>query len=187
MHNLGYRTTVVKSKDEFEEKSNIVYEEIMSDSYVDYCDIGAIKWLPEVQTIEEARKSVSKAWNEDEHHSYAINFTEKLFTNYIKLQDRLEAEKKKLKDYEEKSAIKNHKSATVGCDHCGSKLATKYMNSHYCPLCNHDLYSKTIKDTISRYRTNISDLEKKVRDYPEKDGRVKQTKILLAVSFDYHT
>ena len=42
----------------------------------------------------------------------------------------------------------NHKSATVGCKNCGSKIALKYLRSNICPVCRKDLRPETTQKRI---------------------------------------
>lgn len=79
------------------------------------------------------------------------------------LKERLEKENQKLKDYIEKTDCKNFKAKLITCSKCESKINKKYILRNTCPLCRHDLRSKTVIETTQRYQDNIQKLTNEIR------------------------
>lgn len=80
----------------------------------------------------------------------------------LNLQERLEREKQKLRDYTEKSDCKNFKAKLITCSGCGSKINKKYITGGECPLCRTDLRSKTVIETTERYLVNINNISSEI-------------------------
>ena len=104
------------------------------------------------------------------------------------LKIRCEKEREKSRDYSEAHAIKNFKSALVGCPKCNSKLNKNYIHRDSCPLCGQDLRSKTTIDTLAKYDANIKDLLKQIKEEERKlnQKRQKQAEIKWLVKYEYH-
>lgn len=64
------------------------------------------------------------------------------------------------------------KSEYIGCKHCGSKLARKYIKSNHCPLCNKDIRPESTLARLSNMKAKITKLEE---DY-KKQKRVEDAK-----------
>ena len=64
----------------------------------------------------------------------------------------------KLNDYIKKNDCKNFKAKLITCPKCESKINKKYILRNMCPLCKHDLRSKTVIETTQRYQNNIQKL-----------------------------
>lgn len=79
------------------------------------------------------------------------------------LKERLERENQKLKDYIKKTDCKNFKAKLITCQKCESKINKKYIFGNTCPLCRHDLRSKTVIETTQRYQNNIQKLTDEIR------------------------
>ena len=195
MHTRDYNFYYFKSYDDYianiSSKINELDEEFDRDSDIDYADIQSIKELSLVcGSKKEASEFLRSKFNENEYNSYMVKYIDKVSSKQVTLEDRIIKEKQKLKDYMEKNDISHHKSATVGCEKCGSKLATKYMKGQrYCPLCRNDLWSKTIKDTISRYNDNINKMTREYNTMLREGikGNVKQTRVAVLLAYDYHS
>ena len=71
--------------------------------------------------------------------------------------------------------FENHKSATVGCKNCGSKIALKYLRSNICPVCKEDLRPETTQKRIKALKEKASVLIDK-RDSMERAERKKNLK-----------
>lgn len=69
-----------------------------------------------------------------------------------------------LSKYVAKNDVKNRKSLYIGCTKCGSKLNKNYIRlgpvSQWCPVCNENLFSETVKSRISKYQEDIEAQEK---------------------------
>lgn len=78
------------------------------------------------------------------------------------LKERLEREHQKLNDYIKKNDCKNFKAKLITCPKCESKINKKYILRNMCPLCKHDLRSKTVIETTQRYQNNIQKLSDEI-------------------------
>lgn len=190
MHNLGYNLVVCDTTSDIKKEMGRIEDSFNEDSRVDYVDIGSLNVISGTcNTKDEASKVLTQKYNENEYRSYAIKFNEKVSSSRVKAEEKLKKEQEKLVDYVKKNDISKHKSATVGCSRCGSKLATKYMKEKTdCPVCGNYLMSKTYQDTISRYKKNIMELQRELqKGYADKNGRTTRTKYLALISYDYHS
>ena len=50
----------------------------------------------------------------------------------------------------------------ITCPKCESKINKKYILRNMCPLCKHDLRSKTVIETTQRYQNNIQKLSDEI-------------------------
>lgn len=192
MHTVWYDLFSCKKEEEIRDKMNDVYKNIMSDSSVDYCEIGSVKKIYEIApSLEEAEKILRKKFDDDEYSSYLIKYKRKRSAKLKNLEERLEKEEEKLKDFEKKSNVRNHKSKSIGCTGCESKISISYIKDNICPVCGNDLRSKTDLNRISTYKKNIRDLKIAVEDEKSKQKRTSKdcetTEWLLLVAYDYHS
>lgn len=97
----------------------------------------------------------------------------------IGLETRLQKEKEKMNDYKAAHQIINYKAKLVTCSKCGSKINKIYIKDDRCPLCNHNLQSKTTKDTIERYTKKIEELKKAIKDEKIKNKKKLPVKYVL--------
>ncbi len=89
-------------------------------------------------------------------------------------------EKNKLGKYIKKSrGCRNHKSKFIECPGCGSRLNRKSISDDKCPLCGQDISNSTVKKTIKRYKNNIKEMEKELREEREKLSHKAKTKYLF--------
>ena len=138
-------------------------EKEFDNSNVDYYNIERISSNSKhFKTKEEARNYLNECWKNDCEYSYLATYDFRRSQKYVSLRKRLETEEKKLVDYRKAHSCNNFKSALIGCDQCGSKIAKEYIKNDECPVCGHDLRSQTTKDTIKRYENNIKDLKKQI-------------------------
>lgn len=198
MHTIGYFYKIANSTNDFKKLINEAYDSIMSDPNIDYCNIGPIKEIYENSLLEEtdAMNVIDeKTKNYDTSYSYYIPFLRKRSALLKSLESRLEKEESKLADYTKKSSIKNRKSESVTCTYCKSKLTISFLSANLCPVCQTSLLSKTTLDTISRYKKNISDLNRQIQ---QEKTRLKKEKVktkksdgvknyILAIHYDYHS
>ena len=78
-------------------------------------------------------------------------------------KERLYVLENKYKTYDKDTDVRVARTSEfIGCQKCGSKLKRIYLKSTYCPLCGEDLRSKTVQDTLQRYRIRIKELKKKL-------------------------
>ena len=160
---------------------------------VDYYEIAyASNTYKHFKTKQEARKYLTECWDKNPDNSYYCTYDFKRSSKYVSLRQRLKTEEKKLEDYSKKHSASSFKAKLIGCDYCGSKIAKTWIkNGNECPVCGNDLRSKTTIETIKRYRQNISDLNKQIRDEEKNMQNKKNSKLttkgtLVLVAIDSH-
>ena len=80
---------------------------------------------------------------------------------------------------------KGAKSKFVSCKKCGSKIATGYLHSNYCPVCREDLRPKSLLDSIKSMHDRRDELDKKIREATIKAS--KKAPLYWLVKIEYHT
>ena len=84
---------------------------------------------------------------------------------------RLERLRTELRAMHEKSLPKHRKSEYIGCPGCGSKLARVLLYDRYaCPLCDHDLHSRSAVKSIDAKVEKMAEVREKLRDSRIADG-----------------
>ena len=144
-----------------------------------HTSITAIKWHDNVclDSYEDAEKFIEK------HDSYygqlAVKYKEQKDFKPSKaladMQERLKQAKKAYYELDNAFHFKNHKSATVGCKECGSKIAIGYLHSNCCPVCHKDLRPESTLARILALKNKMNDLAKKCKE-KEKAERLKSIK-----------
>ena len=140
-------------------------------------------------------ETVCKSFEEAEELADSLNWKGKnsLLIPYKDVGDRdiwtIEVNTVYLNIYHEKNNLekyikrtkgcRNHKSKFVGCPRCGSRLNRKSISNDKCPLCGQDISSSTVKKTIKRYKNNIKEMEKELREEKEKLSYKAKTKYLF--------
>lgn len=76
----------------------------------------------------------------------------------------------------------------VGCKHCGSKIATKFLKGNRCPVCGTDMRPKTTLDRIASTQKRIDETEKELNEeivvWQKKQKN--KAKIKWLVKIEYH-
>ncbi len=98
---------------------------------------------------------------------------------------------KKLNDLNQKNHFADLKSKLFTCSNCESKVNKNYIRYNQCPCCGQDLRSKTVLDTIQKYKViidetarNIEEEEKSLQEKARKKGQVE---IKWLVRCEYHS
>jgi hypothetical protein len=77
----------------------------------------------------------------------------------------------------------------VGCKHCGSKIATKFLKGNHCPVCGADMRPKTTLDRIASTKARIATTEDEIRE-EKKSLQMKQrknAKVEWLVKIEFHS
>ena len=74
-------------------------------------------------------------------------------------------------------------SEFIGCKHCGSKIATKYINSNACPVCGEDLRPASTLQSIANAKKKVEELKKQLA---EEEKKAKYD-VRWLVKIEYHT
>lgn len=189
MHNIEYATYPLKVNRKSVERS--------WDNYVAHADWqeGAtclpnhIRWIEGgiSDNYDEAMQRIKKLDNrcydqlavKYKHHKPCTT------KRYQTLKDRLDVAYKSLREKKEKVhySAKNVSSEFVGCKHCGSKLATRYIVSNHCPVCRADLRPASILQSIERTEAKVAEIRKQIT---EEENKAKY-EICWLVKIEYHT
>jgi len=141
-----------------------------------HCGVDPIEWRNECfNSKEEAEVFIDK--HDHPYASIAVRYKyQENFKPSKTLQSMNDKAVQAAKTYFElrdRKHFKDHKSAFIGCKHCGSKLATEYIRSrNSCPVCNQDLRPKTVLDRLASLKTKMEEL-KKAADTKEREERLK--------------
>lgn len=178
-----YKTALKKLDEEF--------TELEDHEQIDYYTIGSLRnSYKHFKTKDEATDYLyqQQSWNESLYATYDLRRSSK----YITLKKRLDAEIKKLADYEKEHSCSSFKAALISCSCCNSKINKKYIEKDICPVCGTDLRSKTTIETVERYRKNIKQLTKELLDEEKamETAKVSQKNIvkgtMLLIAIDTH-
>lgn len=110
----------------------------------------------------------------------------------LQLEEKIQIENQKLKDYIIKNKLTNRKSAFFGYPNCGSKIARRYFENPKlperiivnCPVCNTDLRSETVLKRIRIFEEKLLKLKKELTF--EKCKTKKNTPIKWLVKIEVH-
>lgn len=152
-----------------------------------------IRWINHVcSDFEEAEKYIEendKGW----YDQLAVKFKEypplkttSALKNLIKREQDMIS---KISVIEGKIHYKGVKSSYIGCKKCGSKLATTYISSNFCPMCREDLRPETTLNTIIGYKKKLKEIRDLIK-MEENKGKKKLEKLATIkwlVKIEYHT
>lgn len=131
--------------------------------------------------------------HDKEYRNFAVKYKDNnLFKPSAKLNALRERLGKANKDYYEfanKFHFADHKSETVGCKHCGSKIALKYLRGNCCPVCRTDMRPDSVKERIESMKKKAEELQKQY-DVLWKEENKKQLKNATEkwlVKIEFHT
>lgn len=96
------------------------------------------------------------------------------------LKERMDRETDKMNTYAKEHSVSEFKASYVSCPKCGSKINKDYIGYDRCPLCKTDLRSETTKKTIARYKNNIIQLKKQIKDEEQKQKDKLPVRYLVA-------
>ena len=187
MHNIEY----------YDYKEDVNKKSIQADlnNYVEHATwqegghgIEPIRWNDFVcKNKEEAKEWIEKhdsGW----YDQLAVKYYAPVLGEKSAKIDELDAKiHETFRMYKERSnAIyaRTRTSNFIGCSNCGSKLATKYLNKNYCPVCGYELRPDTIMKSINAAITKWKKAEQDKKDYIEKHS--KKT-VRWLVKIEYHT
>lgn len=151
-----------------------------------------IRWLnPIVESIDAAYEyidSVDKGW----YDQIAVRYYDYKKTAPTKKETELlgKISTAHEKYYKLKNNIhyKGIKSAYVACKKCGSKLATKYICTNSCPMCNAELRPATTLAQIEKLEENLVILNQQLKKETSRrnEKNKKNATIKWLVKIEYH-
>lgn len=154
---------------------------------------GPIRWIDHICANKEEAEQYIEDHDDGWYSQLAVKYREyprvEPTKTLLNLEERLKAERNKLQTYSDAHAVSTFKAEFVGCPECGSKLKRELLKGNSCPLCNAELRGKTTIDTIERYKTNIRELRKEIKEENRKleEKMVKKSVIKWFVKIEIHT
>ena len=124
---------------------------------------------------------------EGNYRDYAVlymRYDEDVINQKIKkLKEKIKTLTEQRKAYKQKNLLSKRKSKTVTCPKCKSSLNIEYLTrydeqSHYCPLGNEDLLSKTVIERKNKFSRDIEEIKGKIENEIKKEAK-KQKKFNL--------
>ena len=150
--------------------------------------IDRIRWINEICDDEQAAQEKIERLDNHDYDQLAVMYRETTRPNtkaFASLLARRDALNKKLSEAENRVHYKGAKSKFVSCKKCGSKIATEYIHSNYCPVCHEDLRPKSLLDSIKSMHDRRDELNKKIREATIKAS--KKAPLYWLVKIEYHT
>ena len=137
------------------------------------------------EDAEAYLKSKDNGW----HYSGAVRYClppEELSKRCASLRDKNQSLAAKF--YEETSAIhyKNVHSAFISCKNCGSKIASKYIHSNFCPVCSADMRPASTLERIKKLKQRVKEAQAKYEKALAAEAK-KSGKYCWLVKIEYHT
>lgn len=188
-HEVNYNSFSTK------QSKNSIYAEVNERAIWDgdyHSSLPTIKWYDNVclDSYEDAERFIKQ------HDSYygqlAVKYKHQKDFKPSKaladMQERLKQTRKTYYELDRAFHFKNHKSATVGCKECGSKIAIGYLRSNYCPVCHKDLRPESTLDRIKALKKKMDDLAQKCneKERAERLKSIKKADEYWLVKTEYH-
>jgi len=148
-----------------------------------------IRWIDYVcDSYEDAEKYIDdhdNGW----YDQLAVKYRETVKPKTKGYQNLIEKRNTIYKTLEEKRnrihySSENTKSEFVGCKHCGSRLATKYIKSNTCPVCGTELRPVSTLNAIKTLEKSLKEINKKIKEMEVKAS--KKAKIKWFVKVEFH-
>ena len=143
-----------------------------------------IRWYEEVcDTYTEATEKLDRAAGRGDQ--LAVRFRQpKQNAALREAQKKVGAAYPRLNSMDQALHFADAKAELIGCKHCGSKIAHKYLRSNYCPICHQDMRPASKLKQIEQAKAAV----KKAEDNLLKVGKANATdNIYWLVRIDYHT
>lgn len=114
------------------------------------------------------------------YDDHAISFHDGSYvspSNKLKnIQERITKNDQARSNYIFNTKIQNHKSKSITCSCCGSRLTLSYVKGQKCPVCNTDLRSQSVLKRIKKFDETgktLHELERKEEMKLSKKGPIK--------------
>lgn len=94
-------------------------------------------------------------------------------------------------EYFEKNKLSKRKSKTITCPHCGSVLNIHYLTrnndeKHNCPVCWHELFSKTVVERLAKLERDYWKLKEELDKEREKIACEGKGEVMWLLKIDVH-
>lgn len=118
--------------------------------------------------VDYIRTHLDKGWYDD-HGVLFRDYSKVKPTKAMEnLKEQIKAARDKKEDFIRSHQPNRVKAEFIGCPHCGSKIAKKYLNGVRCPVCRADMRPKSTLERIDGYDKKIRDLEKRYKEAEKK-------------------
>lgn len=145
--------------------------------------------LAPFESREEAKTFIERENTDHWYDDHAVRYMDYSSASKTKKCEELESKIKDLvklsREYEKKHSVHNSEAKHIGCKNCGSKLNKEYIVGEKCPLCRHDLRSKTTLEKLEYYRKKIDEYGDKIK--LEMRKQKKAAKVMWLVKFEFHS
>ena len=148
-----------------------------------------IRWIEDgisdsYTEAEERIKKLDNGWYDQIAVKYK-RYKQCTTKKYQTLNDRLNLAYKSLQEKSNKIhySAKNVSSEFIGCKHCGSKIATRYIDTNRCPVCRTELRPDSVLKSIKRAEEKVEEIRKQMAEEQKKA----KYDICWLVKIEYHT
>lgn len=137
------------------------------------------------QDAYDAIDKFDKGWYDD----HAVLFRDLDAVSPTKTMEnikfRIEETRKAKADFVDSHHVRDRKSALIGCEHCGSKVAREYIpTTDRCPVCRHDLRPESTRERVKRFDAKVRELEGRYLEAQKK--LVAKAPVKWLVKYEYH-
>lgn len=188
-HNICYRSYLEKC-DPKKVKAELDHYVAMED-WQEGCSglSNIIRWYGDVKPLDgyDAAKEFIDAHDRRNYDNLAVRYYAYDNPETQKRKDLAEAMKTAHSVYQQRCGIlypATLSSEFIGCKHCGSKLARKFLLKNTCPICGHDLRTKTMLNAIDTAKKRWQKAQEDYEAYVKTAGK---KKVMWLVKFEYHT
>lgn len=190
MHNIehyNYPENISK-KDVFAKLNHYVHVQTEAEGGT---GLEQIRWLDDVicDSYDDAKKYIEehdRGW----YDQLAVRYRETSVPKtkgYLALVARRKELSVVLNEKKSKIHYAHAKSALVSCKVCGSKLATKFITSNYCPMCRNDLRPESILNSIKTSERMLKEVNKKIKNAEIAFSKKQKAGVRWLVKIEYHT
>lgn len=148
------------------------------DEYVNTKTEGKVEGLPTpIRMIKKEtvkNKEIAESIFQESDYGYYDSMALKVYLNVEKLMPKYETLLNEIMDLQSKILtlrtphFEDFKSKLFSCKACGSKLATEYLKTITCPLCENDLRPESIKEREKKLHTRLEKKEKERKGLEDK-------------------
>lgn len=133
----------------------------------------------------------AEQWINDHDRGWYTDYAVRFYDNapsskkMLKIKEKIKEENEKRDQYIVSHSVQKRASKFIGCPHCGSKIAKKYIRNEHCPACGGELRPKSTIDRIEAYDRNIDQLRKKYVQL-DAENRKKNGKLVWLAKVEVH-
>lgn len=143
------------------------------------------------EEAEKAIEKLDKGWYDQlavKFYYYEPVKDTKAIKNLINRIDKAEQD---ILDYKDKNAINKRKSKLVGCTNCESRINKDYIsdngyNWNECPLCNTDLSSNTVKQSLLNKEERLDKMGQDLKELRRQNAKKGKKSVKWLVKTEYH-